>query len=143
MWLRCEAAAASEDSIDPRCAHDLIARGPLAFGRGWLVLSFVFGIIVLCLLVIVDRSGATSVAAIVLAGIGFVVGLPLVYRPVEGAGAVQTAVVVGLVGLFALAVLARRWGRSAIGLLSALYVAGWIALLSWNAAEARRLAAIE
>jgi hypothetical protein len=139
MEAICPAPSGSEGSFDARCATEITSRGPLLYvGKGYLAASFLSGGIAIGGVFLLGRRTFVYVATALFL---------LTYLPIGGAlvfwsmapGIVQGAFFLGIAGIGAAAWLARRSSRRAAVLLSVVYVAAWVGLLSWNAAEGQRL----
>jgi hypothetical protein len=133
---RCPERVPTEQGWDVQCVRELTAHGPIYLGKELLAVSFLLGAAALVGAFRLDRRSVIWFAAALLLFVYFLIGAPLAFWR-RGGEPIQAAYLVGLVAIVASAVLAWRWDRRAIIVLSIVYIAAWIGLLAWNAERAR------
>lgn len=135
---RCPAEVVSEQSYDAVCARELVARGPLYLGKGYLAASFALGAVAIGGIHVARRRSLIVTAAIPFFVLYVLIGGAAVFWS-EAPGLVQGAYFLGIGVIGSIFVLARRSGHLGVAVLAIAYVAAWIGLLVWNAAEGARL----
>jgi hypothetical protein len=133
---RCPELIQSEGGYDGECVRNLLARGPIYLGKELLAASFLLGAAALVGAFLLERRYVAGVAVALFFVPYFVIGYPLAFGR-RGGEPIQAAYLVGLMAVLCAAVLAWRWSRPSVVVLSIVYIAAWIGLLAWNAERAR------
>jgi hypothetical protein len=138
MEALCPAPSGSEGAFDERCVTEIISRGPLYLGKGYLAASFLSGGIAIGGVFLVGRRALTHLVAALFLTVYHPIGGALVFWSMAP-GLVQGAFFLGVIVIGGAILLARDSPRRATVFLSATYVVAWAGLLSWNVAEGQRI----